>query len=68
MLGRHTAGAREHPWDTVDVVIFTVRPDELGELCLPVLPVKRGAWPYADLWAIPGGAPATFAARTKDEV
>jgi 8-oxo-dGTP diphosphatase len=46
---------REHPWVTVDVVIFTIRKDGRGEQCLQVLLVKRKSWPYAEHWAIPGG-------------
>lgn len=40
----------ERPSVTVDVVIFTLRQGELH-----VLLVRRKHWPYADMWAIPGG-------------
>jgi 8-oxo-dGTP diphosphatase len=41
---------RPHALVTVDLVIFTVRTDELQ-----VLLVQRGAAPYKDRWALPGG-------------
>lgn len=40
----------ERPLITVDVVIFTLREDDLQ-----VLLVRREQWPYQDTWAIPGG-------------
>lgn len=40
----------DRPSVTVDVVIFTLRGDRLE-----VLLVQRKQWPYADMWAIPGG-------------
>jgi 8-oxo-dGTP diphosphatase len=40
----------ERPSVTVDIVIFTLRDGELN-----VLLVKRKHWPFAGLWAIPGG-------------
>lgn len=39
-----------HPSVTVDIVILTVRDQRLD-----VLLVKRRHWPFADMWAIPGG-------------
>jgi len=40
----------DRPSVTVDVVIFTLR-----EKTLHVLLIRRGAWPFAGQWAIPGG-------------
>jgi 8-oxo-dGTP diphosphatase len=40
----------ERPSVTVDVVIFSIR-DEM----LKVLLIKRKAWPFEGVWAIPGG-------------
>ncbi len=40
----------ERPSVTVDVVIFT-----LIEGKLHVLLIRRGAWPFAGMWALPGG-------------
>lgn len=40
----------ERPSVTVDVVIFSLREEELQ-----VLLVKRKNWPFAEMWAIPGG-------------
>lgn len=39
-----------HPAVTVDVVIFSVRADDLK-----VLLIKRRSWPFQGMWAIPGG-------------
>ncbi len=55
MLQEDVTAAREEPWVTVDVVIFTIRGDPQGVPRLQVLLVKRQTWPYADHWAIPGG-------------
>lgn len=40
----------ERPSVTVDVVIFSLMDDQLK-----VLLVRRKHWPFADMWAIPGG-------------
>jgi 8-oxo-dGTP diphosphatase len=40
----------ERPSVTVDIIIFTVRDDDLK-----VLLVKRKEWPFKGMWAIPGG-------------
>jgi len=40
----------ERPSVTADVVIFTLRNQDLQ-----VLLIKRAHWPYEDYWAIPGG-------------
>ena len=40
----------ERPSVTVDVVIFTILDEQLK-----VLLIKRKAWPFAGMWAIPGG-------------
>jgi 8-oxo-dGTP diphosphatase len=40
----------ERPSVTVDVVIFSILDEELK-----VLLIKRKAWPYQGMWAIPGG-------------
>lgn len=40
----------ERPSVTVDVVIFTILAEQLK-----VLLIKRKAWPYEGMWAIPGG-------------
>jgi 8-oxo-dGTP diphosphatase len=40
----------ERPSVTVDIVIFTLRQEELQ-----VLLVQRKHWPYEGMWAIPGG-------------
>ena len=40
----------ERPSVTADVVLFTLRDQDLQ-----VLLVKRGRWPYEGYWAIPGG-------------
>src|SRR5437016_10599983 len=54
-----TDEARTHHYDpskydrpsvTVDVVMMSLRQRDLQ-----VLLVKRGSWPYEDMWAIPGG-------------
>jgi 8-oxo-dGTP diphosphatase len=46
----YDASQYERPSVTVDVVIFTIQEGELK-----VLLVKRGHWPFAGMWAIPGG-------------
>jgi 8-oxo-dGTP diphosphatase len=45
-----TANSYERPAVTVDVAIFTILGGELK-----VLLVKRKNWPFAGMWAIPGG-------------
>lgn len=40
----------EKPSVTVDVILFSIRDDDLN-----VLLVKRGNWPHKGKWAIPGG-------------
>ena len=40
----------EHPYVTVDVLIFSVKNDELN-----VLLIKRHSQPFADMFALPGG-------------
>ena len=55
MLQEDTPTDREQPWVTVDVVIFTIRPDARGDDGLQVLLVKRRSRPFAGHWAIPGG-------------
>jgi 8-oxo-dGTP diphosphatase len=40
----------DHPSVTVDVLFFTVRGGQLQ-----VLLIKRNAWPFKGLWALPGG-------------
>lgn len=40
----------EKPSVTVDIVVFTIKDDDLK-----VLLIKRGIEPYKDYWAIPGG-------------
>ncbi len=40
----------ERPSVTVDVILFTIKENKLK-----VLLIKRGAWPFEDMWAIPGG-------------
>jgi 8-oxo-dGTP diphosphatase len=40
----------DRPSVTVDIVIFTLREDELR-----VLLIQRGHWPFEGYWAIPGG-------------
>src|SRR5262245_61548767 len=40
----------ERPSVTVDVVIFSILEEKLQ-----VLLIKRAAWPYEGIWAIPGG-------------
>ena len=39
-----------HPAVTTDIVIFTIRHDELK-----VLLIKRGLPPHRGMWALPGG-------------
>jgi 8-oxo-dGTP diphosphatase len=46
----YDASQYERPSVTVDVVIFTILDGQLK-----VLLVKRKNWPYAGMWAIPGG-------------
>ena len=41
----------QKPSVTADIVIFTI--DEEDDLC--ILLIRRGAFPYKDCWAIPGG-------------
>ena len=40
----------ERPSVTADIALFTIR-----ERLLNVLLIKRGEWPHAGLWAVPGG-------------
>ncbi|MEM7035075.1 MAG: NUDIX domain-containing protein, partial [Chloroflexota bacterium] len=40
----------ERPSVTVDVVIFSILDEELK-----IMLIKRKAWPYEEMWAIPGG-------------
>lgn len=47
---RYDVNEYERPSVTVDIIIFTLRNSELQ-----VLLVKRRNWPYAGMWAIPGG-------------
>jgi 8-oxo-dGTP diphosphatase len=47
---KYDASDYERPSVTVDIVVFTVRDDDLK-----VLLVKRKAWPFEGFWAIPGG-------------
>src|SRR5579859_4400854 len=46
----YDASKYERPSVTVDVVMMSLRLRDLQ-----VLLVKRGAWPYEGMWAIPGG-------------
>jgi 8-oxo-dGTP diphosphatase len=46
----YDASKYERPSVTVDVVIFSILNEELK-----VLLIKRKAWPYEGMWAIPGG-------------
>src|SRR4030043_1622240 len=46
----YDAGKYAKPSVTVDIIIFTVKNDELK-----VLLVKRKSWPFKGSWAIPGG-------------
>ncbi len=39
----------------VDVVIFSIRPNEQGKPKLQILLVRRGVEPFAGYWALPGG-------------
>jgi 8-oxo-dGTP diphosphatase len=55
-----TLQSREHPSVAVDVVIFSLRPkpphvDHPCDVDLQVLLIRRGAPPYKNMWAIPGG-------------
>ena len=47
---KYDASTYERPSVTVDVVIFTILDEQLK-----VLLIKRKAWPFAGMWAIPGG-------------
>lgn len=47
---RYNAADYERPSVTVDIVIFSILDEQLK-----VLLVKRKAWPYEAMWAIPGG-------------
>jgi 8-oxo-dGTP diphosphatase len=47
---RYETGESQRPLVTVDVVIFTLRDDDLQ-----VLLVRRRRWPCEGMWAIPGG-------------
>jgi 8-oxo-dGTP diphosphatase len=49
-VSKYDATQYERPSVTVDTVIFTLRSGELQ-----VLLVQRKNWPYAGMWAIPGG-------------
>src|SRR3989344_573932 len=40
----------ERPSVTVDIIIFTVKDDDLK-----ILLVKRKVWPFEGFWALPGG-------------
>jgi 8-oxo-dGTP diphosphatase len=46
----YNAADYERPSVTVDIVIFSILDEQLK-----VLLVKRKAWPYEGMWAIPGG-------------
>jgi len=46
----YDASQYERPSVTIDVVIFTILHETLK-----VLLIKRKAWPYENMWAIPGG-------------
>jgi 8-oxo-dGTP diphosphatase len=46
----YNAADYERPSVTVDIVIFSILAEQLK-----VLLVKRKAWPYEGMWAIPGG-------------
>lgn len=46
----YDASKYQHPSVTVDVVVFTILDEQLK-----VLLIKRKAWPYEGMWAIPGG-------------
>jgi 8-oxo-dGTP diphosphatase len=49
-VGRYGTGEGKRPLVTVDVIIFTLRNDDLQ-----VLLVRRRGWPCEGMWAIPGG-------------
>src|SRR5437868_102050 len=49
-LANYDVTKYERPSVTADVVIFTVRDNDLK-----VLLVQRRDYPYKDMWAIPGG-------------
>jgi len=40
----------DRPSVTVDIVVFSIQKNDLK-----VLLIKRGVWPFKDMWAIPGG-------------
>ncbi|MFZ5918591.1 MAG: NUDIX hydrolase [Chloroflexota bacterium] len=46
----YDANQYERPSVTVDLVIFTLRRDQLQ-----VLLIRRKKWPYESMWALPGG-------------
>jgi 8-oxo-dGTP diphosphatase len=46
----YDAAKYDRPSVTVDVVLFTILAEQLK-----VLLIKRKAWPYENMWAIPGG-------------
>lgn len=46
----YDASAFPRPSVTADIALFTIR-----DRALHVLLIKRGEWPYAGLWAVPGG-------------
>jgi 8-oxo-dGTP diphosphatase len=48
--GVYDASAFDRPSVTVDVVALTAREDRLHALL-----IRRGAWPFAGSWALPGG-------------
>jgi 8-oxo-dGTP diphosphatase len=50
MSDRHTPFSAERPAVSVDVVIFSLREDDLKALL-----IRRAALPYKGKWAIPGG-------------
>jgi 8-oxo-dGTP diphosphatase len=50
-MERHVVDARQRPLVMVDVVIFTLRDDDLK-----VLLIRRRRQPHEGMWAIPGGS------------